>query len=165
MKENELKGRLTRYRQIKISVIGRKSGQTISIPVWFVLEGKKLYLLPVQGSDTQWYRNVLQNPTIRIEARGTGDTGLWPHNRQRQESLNGFGVVGFVVELDFPSMVGKPNVRQQEFAEYRLPPLPVPSVSEAFIKDRAVQDVYALVPLEERRLLVDQRLHHDVNVD
>ena len=64
-----LKERLARYRQIKISVIGRKSGRTISIPVWFVLEGDKLYLLPVQGSDTQWYKNVLQNPSIRIEAR------------------------------------------------------------------------------------------------
>ena len=70
--KNGLKERLTRYRQIKISVIGRKSGQTISIPVWFVLEGDKLYLLPVQGSDTQWYRNVLKNPTIRIDARGVG---------------------------------------------------------------------------------------------
>ena len=56
--------------QIKISVIGRKSGNTISIPVWFVFEAEKLYLLPVQGSETQWYKNVLQNPTIRIEARG-----------------------------------------------------------------------------------------------
>jgi hypothetical protein len=46
---NDLKGRLTQYRQIKISVTGRKSGRTISIPVWFVLEGDKLYLLPVQG--------------------------------------------------------------------------------------------------------------------
>jgi hypothetical protein len=43
---------------------------TISIPVWFVLEGQKLYLLPVQGSDTQWYKNLLQNPSIRIDARG-----------------------------------------------------------------------------------------------
>jgi len=34
------------------------------------LEGDKLYLLPVQGSDTQWYRNVLKNPQIRIDARG-----------------------------------------------------------------------------------------------
>ena len=72
MKESELKDRLARYRQIKLSVIGRKSGQTISIPVWFVLEGDKLYLLPVQGSDTQWYRNVLKNPQIRIDARGVG---------------------------------------------------------------------------------------------
>ena len=43
----------SRDRQIKIRVIGRKSGKTISIPVWFVLEGEKLYLRPVQGSDTQ----------------------------------------------------------------------------------------------------------------
>jgi hypothetical protein len=50
--EDDLKQRLTRYRQIKISVIGRKSGRTISIPVWFVLEGEKLHLLSVQGSDT-----------------------------------------------------------------------------------------------------------------
>jgi len=64
------KDRLSRYRQIKISVIGRKSGKTISIPVWFVLEGEKLYLLPVQGSDTQWYKNVLKNSSIQIDARG-----------------------------------------------------------------------------------------------
>ena len=68
--KDTLKDRLARYRQIKLSVIGRKSGRTISVPVWFVLGGEKLYLLPVQGSDTQWYKNVLQNPSIRIDARG-----------------------------------------------------------------------------------------------
>jgi hypothetical protein len=41
VKKNDLKDRLARYRQIKLSVIGRKSGKTISIPVWFVLEGRK----------------------------------------------------------------------------------------------------------------------------
>jgi deazaflavin-dependent oxidoreductase (nitroreductase family) len=70
VKESELKSRLARYRQIKLSVIGRKTGQTISIPVWFLFESDKLYLLPVQGSDTQWYKNVLKNPAIRIDARG-----------------------------------------------------------------------------------------------
>jgi deazaflavin-dependent oxidoreductase (nitroreductase family) len=69
--KDSLKDRLGRYRQIEISVIGRKSGRTISIPVWFVLEGGKLYLLPVQGSDTQWYRNVVKNPSLRIDAKGT----------------------------------------------------------------------------------------------
>jgi len=61
--------RLTRYRQIKIRVIGRKFGRRISVPVWFVLDGEKLYLLPVQGSETQWFKNVLQNPQIRIDVR------------------------------------------------------------------------------------------------
>lgn len=65
-----LKERLSRYRQITISVIGRKSGRRISNPVWFVLGGDKLYLLPVQGSETQWYKNVLHDPTILIDARG-----------------------------------------------------------------------------------------------
>src|ERR1700720_383260 len=69
-RNNTLKDRLSRYREIKISVTGRNSGRTISIPVWFVLEDEKLYLLPVQGSDTQWYKNVLKNPSIRIDARG-----------------------------------------------------------------------------------------------
>ena len=48
--KDSLKDRLAHYRQIKISVVGRKSGKTISIPVWFVLEGEKLFLLPVRGS-------------------------------------------------------------------------------------------------------------------
>jgi hypothetical protein len=65
-----LKERLGRYRQITISVIGRKSGRRISIPVWFVLEGEKLHLLPVAGSKTQWYKNVRKNRSIGIDARG-----------------------------------------------------------------------------------------------
>ena len=69
-RNDALKDRLPRYREINISVTGRKSGRTISIPVWFVLEDDKLYLLPVQGSDTQWYKNALNNPTLRIDARG-----------------------------------------------------------------------------------------------
>ena len=69
MKDN-LRERLARYRQIHISVTGRKSGKTITIPVWFVLDGETLYLLPVQGSDTQWFKNVRKNPLIRISARG-----------------------------------------------------------------------------------------------
>ena len=66
-----LKDRLSRYREIKITVTGRKSGHPISIPVWFVFEDDKLFLLPVQGSDTQWYKNVLHKPVMRIDARGS----------------------------------------------------------------------------------------------
>ncbi len=43
LEKTDLKDRLTNYRQIKISVMGRKSRRTISTPVWFVLEGEKLY--------------------------------------------------------------------------------------------------------------------------
>ena len=58
---------LNNSRQIKISVIGRHTGRTITVPVWFVIEHDALYLLPVHGSKTQWYRNLLMNPTITIQ--------------------------------------------------------------------------------------------------
>jgi deazaflavin-dependent oxidoreductase (nitroreductase family) len=64
-----LKDRLSRYREIDISVTGRKSGRTISNPVWFVADDENLYLLPVKGSDTQWYKNVLKKPSMKIKAR------------------------------------------------------------------------------------------------
>jgi deazaflavin-dependent oxidoreductase (nitroreductase family) len=67
---DSLVDRLGRYRELKITVTGRKSGRAISNPVWFVLDEGKLYLLPVKGSDTQWYKNVLKKPAIRIDARG-----------------------------------------------------------------------------------------------
>ena len=70
-RSDSLKDHLSRYREIMITVTGRKSGRAVSIPVWFVFEDDKLYLLPVQGSDTQWYKNVLENPTLRVAARDT----------------------------------------------------------------------------------------------
>jgi deazaflavin-dependent oxidoreductase (nitroreductase family) len=69
-KEQRPEKTLARYRRITLSVIGRKSGKTISNPVWFVAEDDTLYLLPVRDSDTQWYQNVLKNSSVRIDARG-----------------------------------------------------------------------------------------------
>lgn len=63
-----LRDSLSRASEITISVTGRKSGRVISIPIWFVFEGDTLYLLPVEGSETQWYRNVLKTPAMRVAA-------------------------------------------------------------------------------------------------
>jgi deazaflavin-dependent oxidoreductase (nitroreductase family) len=71
VRNDSLKDRLSRNREINITVTGRKSGRAISIPVWFVLDEDNLYLLPVEGSETQWYKNVLKNPSIRIHAGNT----------------------------------------------------------------------------------------------
>jgi len=66
----DLEKRLARTRQIKISVTGRKSGAIITIPVWFVLEGDTIYLLPVCGSDTQWFKNLEKNRSLGISTGG-----------------------------------------------------------------------------------------------
>ena len=68
MSKRDLKD-LSTANEIDLTVKGRKSGQDISRPVWFVHEDDKLYLLPVQGSDTNWYRNVLKNPNVKISGQ------------------------------------------------------------------------------------------------
>jgi len=70
MARNPLEEKLARSSEIKITVTGRKSGRIISLPIWFVWDDGTLYLLPVKGSDTQWYKNLLQNPSMQIEAGG-----------------------------------------------------------------------------------------------
>lgn len=70
-KNDALKERLARSSEITITVTGRKSGRAISNPVWFALDGDDVYLLPVKGSETEWYKNVLKNPVIRIKAGNT----------------------------------------------------------------------------------------------
>ena len=67
---DSFKDRLSRSSEITVTVTGRKSGRAISIPIWFASDDEKIYLLPVQGSNTQWYKNVLKKPSIRIDARG-----------------------------------------------------------------------------------------------
>jgi deazaflavin-dependent oxidoreductase (nitroreductase family) len=71
---DELKEALRNTNEIVLSVTGRKSGREISNPVWFVLEGDTLYLLPIIGTDSHWYRNVLKTPTVRIVADGVEAT-------------------------------------------------------------------------------------------
>jgi deazaflavin-dependent oxidoreductase (nitroreductase family) len=67
---NALRDRLSQLREIELSVTGRKSGRTISQPVWFIWDDDEVYLLPVRGSETQWYKNILKHSSIRIDADG-----------------------------------------------------------------------------------------------
>jgi hypothetical protein len=38
--------------------------------VWFVQEDDKVFLLPVGGSDSNWYKNLVKTPTIGVAAGG-----------------------------------------------------------------------------------------------
>jgi deazaflavin-dependent oxidoreductase (nitroreductase family) len=70
MANTDFRTALQGTNEIEITVTGRKSGRSLSYPVWFALDGDKLYLLPVKGSDTEWYKNLRKTPTIRLTARG-----------------------------------------------------------------------------------------------
>jgi deazaflavin-dependent oxidoreductase (nitroreductase family) len=61
---------LKKRRQISISVTGRRTGRAITLPVWFVCDDRALWLLPVYGSHTQWYRNLQKDRAITIRVGG-----------------------------------------------------------------------------------------------
>ena len=70
MSKRDFHQRLNAVDEIKLSVKGRKSGKALPRPVWFVHESNTLYLLPVQGSDTNWYKNLQANSSLKISADG-----------------------------------------------------------------------------------------------
>jgi hypothetical protein len=66
MSKTDLHQRLNKVYELTLSVKGRKSGKDIARSVWFVHEDNTLFLLPVEGSDTNWYKNLLVDPILKI---------------------------------------------------------------------------------------------------
>ncbi len=66
----DFRSALQGINEIEITVTGRTSGRSLTYPIWFTLDGDKLYLIPLKGSDTEWYKNVRKQPSIRLTARG-----------------------------------------------------------------------------------------------
>ena len=56
--------------ELQITVKGPKTGRDYSAPVWFVREGKTIFLLPAKGSKSHWYRNVRHSGKIKISSGG-----------------------------------------------------------------------------------------------
>ncbi len=60
---------LEHANEIELTTTGRVSGKPVSCPVWFVRRSEKLYLVPGDGTDSQWYKNLLKTPAVRLAAR------------------------------------------------------------------------------------------------
>ncbi len=64
----QFKSVLLGKRELELSVTGRKSKRELPRPVWFVVRKDIVLLLPVAGSSTQWYKNLLKNPALKLKA-------------------------------------------------------------------------------------------------
>jgi hypothetical protein len=70
MGAEDLRSALQDANEVELTVTGRKSGNETTRPIWFVFEDDKVLLLPVGGSDANWYRNIQKTPAIRLTADG-----------------------------------------------------------------------------------------------
>jgi hypothetical protein len=66
----DLRNALQNTSEVQLTVTGRVSGRESSRPVWFVEEGDRLLLLPVSGSDSNWYKNIAKAPAVAVAADG-----------------------------------------------------------------------------------------------
>jgi hypothetical protein len=61
-------GALKPTREVELTV--KRPGKWTTRPVWFVVDGPTVYLLPMYGSDTKWYKYATANPEIELSLRG-----------------------------------------------------------------------------------------------
>lgn len=57
---------LDREEEILITVRDADTQQAISLPVWFVHDDETLYLLPINGARTHWFRRLQNDPQITV---------------------------------------------------------------------------------------------------
>ena len=121
-KNNDIKERLVRYLQIKLSLIGRQSGKTISIPVWFVIAVVLVALATFPAvpaaqaqNDTPALKKIVIRDGVELhyEERGDGtplifvhgslsDGSYW-HDQLAPFAQAGFHVIAYSRRYNFPN--------------------------------------------------------------
>jgi hypothetical protein len=63
---------LKQSSEVKITVTGRKTKKRFSTPVWFFLDGREVILVPMKGSDNDWFKDLVEDPQIELSVDGVG---------------------------------------------------------------------------------------------
>ena len=91
----EVAAALSRIRDdsnIEITTIGRKSGKPHAKPIWYVVDGGRVYVQSGKDGKTDWYRNLQKTPAVTLKAdrygfRARGRTIADPKEVERVHGL------------------------------------------------------------------------------
>lgn len=53
---------------IEITTTGRKSGKPHTKPIWYVVDGGRVFVQSGKDGKTDWYRNVQKTPAVTLKA-------------------------------------------------------------------------------------------------
>ena len=53
---------------IEITTIGRKSGKPHAKPIWYVVDGGRVFVQSGKDGKTDWYRNLQKTPAVTLKA-------------------------------------------------------------------------------------------------
>ena len=62
----DILNKLNQSNEVNITVRGRITRKKLSTPVWFVLDGDRMILLPIKGSQSSWLKNLVKDPHIEL---------------------------------------------------------------------------------------------------
>ena len=76
-----------------LETVGRRSGQPRSTPVGNGLQGNTFWVIAEHGRHSDWVRNIMANPRVRVQVNGRWRTGtghVMPHDDPlaRQRTLD-----------------------------------------------------------------------------
>jgi deazaflavin-dependent oxidoreductase (nitroreductase family) len=58
--------KLRNVSTVEISTVGRKTGRTHTVPVWFVVDGDKLWVQAGKDGKADWYLNLKKTPAVKL---------------------------------------------------------------------------------------------------
>jgi len=61
-------GALSGEKEIMITLV-RKNGKKRTIPIWFVVDGKKMQLLPMYGLRTKWFQDFQREGSVTVKVK------------------------------------------------------------------------------------------------
>ena len=59
-----------------VTTVGRRSGNTHEIEIWFGVIDATMYLISGNGPTADWYRNALANPRVSVRLSGEIHVGV-----------------------------------------------------------------------------------------
>lgn len=67
---------LDHHAIIRLTTVGRVTGRSHTIEIWFAHRDETIYLLSGGGDRSDWVRNVMRTPEVRVLAGGQEYPGL-----------------------------------------------------------------------------------------
>ncbi len=80
---------LNRQSLLELTVVGRKTGASRTVKIWFVTAQGKIYVSSGRGSNSQWVKNLKQTPTVTCQIGSTRFQGIaaWVEERQVRDTI------------------------------------------------------------------------------
>jgi deazaflavin-dependent oxidoreductase (nitroreductase family) len=103
-------GSITELPVLYLTTVGRSSGLSRQIEIWFVAAGGKFYLLAEHFRRAQWVQNIERNPRVQVRVGGserdatarvldeTADREVWTLAQELARQKYGWGD-GLPVEI------------------------------------------------------------------